>query len=192
MVTNASGAKHIRTNPETYGSVRGKRGVRSIGPRKAAHIPSSLKLRLPSHEQAPRIVCHPRLRYPVKDHFEPVFYLDIYVFLVSLSVERLHPSRFEVPMSILKSFQSIRTRRFDWSVCLQLMTSGTEGYGGYVLYSDQCSHIGYLQDELHHGLLFERDRILLALGFGFDGASAACTVVEGGSRDSAVICNSTI
>jgi hypothetical protein len=72
------------------------------------------------------------------------------------------------------------------------MTSGTEGYGGYVLYSDRCSQIGHLQDKLHHGLLFERGQILLALGFGFDGASAACTVVEGGPRDSAVICNGTI
>jgi hypothetical protein len=54
-----------------------------------------------------------------------------------------------------------------------------------VLCSDRCSLIGHLQDELHHGLLFER-------GPGLWLRSAACTVVEGEPRDSAVICNGTM
>jgi hypothetical protein len=114
------------------------------------------------------------------------------ILLMTIPVHRLGPPCYKFQMALLESFDPVLARRLEWPVRRGPIASGAEGYRGYVHYSHGSAELGHLQDEVHYCLLFERGKVLLALGLLFDRPTAVGTVVEGGAGDSAMICDSTI
>lgn len=120
-----------------------------------------------------------RILQDLPDNVEPLY--NLLIDIVSIPVQRLDCTGFELWVASVEGLRPIFTRGFERSSRRAPLTSETEGYRAYVLYPNRPTKRVLVYKQVRKGFFFPRIEILLALGLLLERPPSARAMLKRGT-----------